>query len=169
MLTAGDIAERITVARRHMKLKRQGRSVPVHSEARAALAAWLEVLRVKGLLAAATPVFCSRMRRRRGKADALLPFGELPVQDEGAPETDRKPLTRGQAWQILHAAFVRCGIHGQTGTHSMRKSFARRVHRNARGNVARVQQALGHASLASTTTYLAADQDDVDQAILGED
>jgi site-specific recombinase XerC len=40
----GQMADRVEVSRRHMKGKRHSRSVPLHPEAREALAQWLPVL-----------------------------------------------------------------------------------------------------------------------------
>jgi integrase len=40
----GKIIDHVTVARRHMKKKTEGRTVPLHPEARAALSVWLEAL-----------------------------------------------------------------------------------------------------------------------------
>src|SRR5687768_14240032 len=60
----GKIVDHVTVARRHMKKKTEGRTVPLHPEARAALSVWLEALQkiLKGPLDPQTPVFCSRVR-----------------------------------------------------------------------------------------------------------
>jgi len=166
------IADRVTVARRRMKAKRQGRSVVIHPRARPPLAAWLEELRGRGLLAASTPVFCSRNRRRAPKAAPRLPFApdtdDPPPSAEASAPPDLRPLSIGQAWRILKAAFRRCGVYGATGTHSMRKTFASRVYGRSRDLVT-TQRALGHRNIASTMAYLSAAQDDVDRAILGED
>jgi hypothetical protein len=40
----GKVVDHVTVARKHMKKKTEGRGVPVHPEARAAIRVWLDVL-----------------------------------------------------------------------------------------------------------------------------
>jgi integrase len=53
----GKIVDHVTVQRRHMKKKTEGRTVALHPEAIAALSVWLEVLskRLKGALDPQTP------------------------------------------------------------------------------------------------------------------
>jgi site-specific recombinase XerD len=43
----GKLADRVEVARQHMKGKQHSRSVPLHSDAREALAAWLPILHAR--------------------------------------------------------------------------------------------------------------------------
>jgi integrase len=105
----GKIVDHVTVARRHMK-KTEGRTVPLHPEARAALSVWLEVLAkmLKATLGPQTPVFCSRVRDT---------------------ETGlRRAISREQAWRTLKEAFNSNELVGKLGTHAMRKTFARRMY-----------------------------------------
>lgn len=74
-------------------------------------------------------------------------------------------ISRIQAYRILKRAFHAAQISGKTGTHSCRKTFATKVY-DASGNDIRVtQHALGHRSLNSTASYLAVEQDDIDDII----
>jgi site-specific recombinase XerD len=59
----GKIVDHVTVQRRRMKGKVEGRTVPLHPQAQAALSMWLEVLQklLKGALDPETPVSCSRV------------------------------------------------------------------------------------------------------------
>jgi integrase len=144
----GKILEAVSVRRRHMKGKTSGRTVPLHPEARAALSVWLEVLakRLKGSLEPAMPVFCSR------------------VKD---PTTGlRRAVSREQAWRVLHEAFEACVLAGKLGTHCLRKTFAASMHRLLKGDLLKIQAALGHASVTSTTAYLSFNEQDVTRAIL---
>jgi integrase len=169
-ITPGMIADRIAVRRRRMKRKLEGRSVATHAEARRALADWLEEMRTRGLLAADSPVFLSRKAPRRRRGDSALPFdrmADLPPSD--AAPTGRRSIGRVEAWRILHGAFGRADVWGQTGTHSLRKTFAHRVDRRAKGDLMVVQQALGHRSIDSTVRYLARGQSQVDDVVTAED
>ena len=162
------IAARITVARRNMKRRRQGRTVPVHGDARQALAAWLEDIRTRwpDRLTPELPVFFSRKRRRRPAYGPLLPFGDGLERDDADDHATFASLTRQAAWVALNRAYSAASVYGSTGTHTMRKTFARRVHIAGGRDLVRTQQALGHANIASTMAYLASSQDDVDRAIL---
>src|SRR5437016_4989147 len=55
----GRLVERVTVQRRHMKKKLEGRTVLLHPEAKAALATWLLALRQMPATTAQTFVFRS--------------------------------------------------------------------------------------------------------------
>ena len=85
-LTVGDVyqhghlVERVTVQRRHMKKKIEGRTVVLHPEAKAALAAWLQTLQADGSLLPSVHIFQSRKGVNR-------------------------PLSRVQAYRILQEAY----------------------------------------------------------------
>jgi integrase len=142
------IAERVEVTRQHMKGKRQSRSVPLHPDARKALASWLPILqrRLGGVLPGETPVFCSRVK---------------DVQT-GLP----RAISREQGWRILKDAFETNELGGKLATHSLRKTFATRVHAAYGGDLRKTQRALGHHNINSTLHYLALDEAEVDAGIL---
>jgi site-specific recombinase XerD len=146
-LTVGDVwqhgqfVERVAVRRQHMKGKHQGRSVPLHGEAKAALAPWLMELHRLGAVTPATALFPSRKGVNR-------------------------PLRRGQAWAILQQACEANALTGQLGTHTMRKTFATKVYEKTGRDLRATQHALGHKSPASTAAYLAVDEAAVDAVIL---
>ena len=148
---AGQVAEWVSVARRAMKKKTEGRSVPLNPKARAALREWVEELRDGGHLSPDTPLFLSRKGGNR-------------------------PLTRQAVHHVLKGVYVANGITGKTGTHSMRKTFAKSVYaaavKLARSGQAVdpltfCQKALGHRSVNSTISYLAVGEDLVAETILG--
>ena len=132
------LADRVAVARRSMKGKVEGRAVVLHPDAKEALGAWLQE------------------RGEAAKPDSFL----------FASRKGQRPISRVQAWRILDAAFAAAGVEGQTGTHSMRKTFAGRVYDALGEDIFRLQQALGHRSINSTTAYLSFREEDVDAAIL---
>ena len=89
----GKVGDRISVHRRNMKGKTQGRTVLLHPEARAALSVWLEAL-----------------QRRRGALDPELPvFHSRTKGADGMP----RPISRVQAWRLLQQAYI---AHGLTGS-----------------------------------------------------
>jgi integrase len=144
----GKIVDHVTVARRYMKKKTEGRTVPLHPEARAALSVWLEVLQkmLKGHLDPQTPVFCSRVRD----------------QETGL----RRPISREQAWRILKEAFTANELTGKLGTHAMRKTFANRMYDKLGHDLVKTQRALGHKNINSTVAYLSFREEDITAAIL---
>jgi site-specific recombinase XerC len=82
----GQVLDVISVARRHMKGKTTGRSIGLHREAQAAVAAWLHAM-----------------------AEPKTPDTALFRSREGV----NRPLGRVQAWQILHDAFVTNQLPGR--------------------------------------------------------
>lgn len=133
----GKIAGRVWVARRHMKGKKEGRELVLHPEAKAAL-------------------------------EQLIPTldpGHDPFlfQAQGA---GGRPLNRRRAWQVLKKAAAACGLEGKLATHSMRKTFAHRVHERGGKDLRKTQEAMGHKNINSTAAYIGVDQDEVDDLIL---
>lgn len=77
-------------------------------------------------------------------------------------------LSRIQAHRILAEAFERAEVFGQRGelgTHCMRKTFASKMWEAHDGNIWKVQNALGHASPASTVAYLSFEESEQDAAV----
>jgi len=141
-LTVGDvyqnvqIVDEVYVARRNMKKKREGRRIKLHEEARSAISALVSSLEV---FYPASPLFQS--------------------QKGGA-------LNRKSAWLMLRKAYAAAGLNGKLGTHSMRKTFAKRIYEKLGKDLLKTQKALDHASVTSTAAYLSFNQDDIDDAIL---
>jgi integrase len=104
----GRLVDRVTVPRRHMKNTREGRTVRLHPEAKATLATWLLTVRQDPSATVQTFVFRSRKEVNR-------------------------PISKGQAWRILHEAVTANELTGKVGTHAMRKTFANRVYHQHRG------------------------------------
>jgi integrase len=146
-LTVGDVWQhgqfvaRVAVQRRYMKGKGQGRSVPLHPEAKAALANWL-----------------MQMRTIR----EVMPETYLFLSHKG----HNQPLRRAQAWHILHQAYEANELVGMIGCHGMRKSFGQKVYQRTGRDLRATQHAMGHLSPASTAAYLAVDEQAVDAIIL---
>jgi len=143
----GKIVDHVTVARRHMKKKTEGCTVPLHPEAKAAVSVWLKALQkmLKGKLDPATPVVCSRVRDT---------------------ETGlRRAIGREQAWRILKEAFASNELTGELGTHALRKTFARQMGERLERDPVKVQHAMSHKNINSTVAYLSFAAVDVLNAI----
>lgn len=162
------IADDLTVTRRNMKGRREGRTVPVHLELRLALVAWLEDLRRRLPLRPDLPLFLSRKRASSQPAARLV-----DVDAAIADVPDRwRALSRQQLWRIIRAACRRAQVYKPVGLHGLRKTFGERVLANARRDPTSeplliAQEALGHKSLDSTRHYLAVKREKVKAAILG--
>jgi integrase len=137
------VLSRITVPRRHMKGKVASRSVPLHLLAQLALAAWIDQMPCHFAVTPESYVFRSR-------------------------EGGNKPISRMHAHRILREAFDSCEMTGNLGTHSMRKTFAKRVHRRLGNDLAKTKEALGQKSVTATMHYMTFLQEEIDQAILAQ-
>jgi Phage integrase family len=86
----GRVVDQLTVRRAHMKQKREGRTVPVHPDAQAALTAWVRWLRQQPGVTAQTYVF----RSRKG---------------------GNRPISPVQAWRILRETCAANELMGKLG------------------------------------------------------
>jgi len=113
VLRNGEIVSKIGVAPRNMK-GGYGRTrwIPILPELHRALFSYLGWLRMRLELSPAMPLFISR---------------------EGDSEGNLRPLTRESARRIMHAAFAAAGVEndGRLGTHTLRKTWARKVYKNS--------------------------------------
>lgn len=75
-------------------------------------------------------------------------------------------LTRFTAHKIFKDAFKKAGLTGALATHSMRKTFAKKVYGALGNDLVALQQALGHAHINTTIDYVSVDQKAIDRAIL---
>ena len=137
----GQLVDRVTVHRRHMKRKLKSRTVILHPQAKAALQAWLDVMPRFTAVTPETYVFKSRKGPNR-------------------------PISRHQALRLLKEAFGSCEMTGRLGTHSMRKTFANNVHERLARDLAKTQRALGQQNIATTIRYLSFRNEEIDAAIL---
>lgn len=134
----GRVVSHVTVRRQAMKGKREGRTVYMHPGAQQALYGWLCELRGLGCVKTDNHVFV--------RADCT------------------GPISRQRAWQILKRAFRRAGCIGQLGTHTLRKTFARKISA-AGADLVALQSALGHRNVNSTVQYTNFTRDATDELI----
>jgi integrase len=94
----GQAVERVTVQRRHMKKKVEGRTVLLHPEAKAALTVWLDELKEDGACSPSAYMFQSRKGMNQ-------------------------PIDRRHAWRILGEAYAANGLTGKLGDAQLTKDF----------------------------------------------
>ncbi|MGE4297016.1 MAG: tyrosine-type recombinase/integrase [Desulfovibrionaceae bacterium] len=147
VIQRGHIKDDVTVARRNMKRKQEGRTVFLNDKARAALVAWLPELYRRGYASPESFVFQSQKGFNR-------------------------PISIVQGYRVLQQVFDALGMTGNLGTHSMRKSFANAVYAAflARGQsdpLRMTAKAMGHKSIDSTDRYLSFRREEVNDVIRG--
>jgi len=133
----GNYADRVTVAKRNMKKKRESRTVPIHPEAMSALKPLIDSIGIEN------------------------PKAFLFQSQKGG-----KRLHRGTAWHLLKKAYIACGMTGKVACHSMRKTFAKRVYEKLGRDLIATQKAMGHLEITSTASYLSFADEEIDDAIL---
>jgi integrase len=133
------VVPRLYLRRSAAKGKRAGASIVIHPEAGRAVTRWIKS---RGTNREPTEYLFSS-RKNRGHR-----------------------LSRTSAWRILHQAFIAAGVPGMAGTHCLRKTFARNVHKSLHGDLFRLSKAMRHASPMTTLAYLSFEQEDIDEAIL---
>lgn len=145
----GAVREKLVLERRHLKHgsglyrhKIRSRAVPLTARSRQALQRYLAVRLGKAAVDPHAPLFLSRTG------------GGLSI------------------WQInrLVHAFARragCPADRHYGSHSLRKTFARRVHEACGRDINLTRVALGHASVLVTQRYLGEDYARVEEIIRG--
>jgi len=121
----GQLADRVSVSRANTKKKVEGKTKRLIEPARRSLIAYLDT---RLGLQTSEPLF----RSRKG-------FGAI---------------TRRAALVIVKGAARELGLSGKIGTHSMRKSYAKKVYDETGGDYMKCKFALGHRSVASTESYL---------------
>jgi site-specific recombinase XerD len=143
-------ATEVTVSRRDLKGGRgarqrrvRSRSIPLNAAARAAIHAHIVSLSKAGT--------------------ALHPSGPLfPSLRKG------RALGRWQANRIVHRVTAAAGLprQGRYGTHTLRKTYCRKLYAASRHDINLTRAAMGHASIATTQKYLEVDEDRVRDLVL---
>ncbi|MDX2186394.1 MAG: tyrosine-type recombinase/integrase [Opitutaceae bacterium] len=91
----------------------------------------------------------------------------LFISREGDESDNLRPLTRESVRRILHAAFAAAAIEnvGRLGTHTLRKTWARKFYKNSGNDLTILKAALNHSDVSVTVKYLEVDGEDVMAAI----
>jgi site-specific recombinase XerD len=135
----GKVANRATVQKCNTKGKIEGRSVVLNEYAKEMIGQLIK----EGNLTENMPLFGSR----KGNGS----------------------IGRKHAWKILTKAFNDCSLEGNLSCHATRKTFAANVYKASGKDIVKVQAALGHRSLSSTSSYLASTSAETDEAVLAID
>lgn len=75
------------------------------------------------------------------------------------------PISRVQAWQIIHDAAKSCGVEGAIGTHTLRKTFGYHFYQQSK-DVAMLQYIFGHSSPSITLRYIGINDEMVEKALV---
>lgn len=140
--SAGVLNSHVRIPASRMKARKRGRSAVLAKVARTYVEVWLRELELLGQAGGNMALFQSR----KGSS----------------------AISRVQGHRILVDAFNIADLHGAPGelaTHCMRKTFAAKMWDAHDQNIWKVQNALGHASPASTVAYLSFEDSEQQAAI----
>ncbi len=84
-------------------------------------------------------------------------------------EGGNRPLSRYQAHRVIVDAAGACGFTERIATHSMRKTFVRRIYELSGHDLIKTQRIVGHRSPLTTARYLETDQADLDALVRAQD
>lgn len=135
----GRVVDQVTVRRAHMKGSREGRTVLLHASVRELLGEYLAGIEQRPEM-------------------PLFPSQKAPSE----------PISYPQAWRGLQAAFAANRLGMGLGSHTMRKSYARRQKELLHSDLTALQDALGHRHITTTMAYLSFDRAAVDAAAVGQ-
>lgn len=133
----GIVPNHVTVQRRNVKGKREGRTVVLHPVIKDSIVEYL-------------------LANMHLSADS-----ELFLNQSGT-----KAISRQQAWNIVEAAFAACNLTGTLGTHSLRKTFALNAYEKSGHCLLKTKRALGHTDIRTTEKYLSFAENEVEELIL---
>lgn len=127
----------ITISKSRMKGKKFSRTVRLNSDTQRILQQLVKQLQHRG-------------RARRN--DALF------QSRQGAKG---KALGARQVNNIIKELVARAGCLGQFSSHSFRKTFAEQCRRIFRGDILKIQKALGHSDIRNTIRYLSYNEEEI--------
>ena len=142
IVQAGRLTDSIIYRRANRKGKTESRTVALHRNARKALSAWINQLAKGTILTAGDFVFRSRKGINR-------------------------PISRVQYHRILKEAVQANELRGPLATHAMRKTYAEAMRLYFKGDIFKIQKAMGHKNINSTVAYLSFNEEDIEKAIRG--
>lgn len=98
--------------------------------------------------------------------NALLHYIEIKQLDSDdylfQSTKTKKPITRQQAYRVIHDAAAAVGIQGKIGTNSMRKTFGYHAYKQGVA-ISLLQKHFHHATPSETRKYLGIEKDEIIQ------
>jgi integrase len=137
----GQVKSIITVAKSRMKGKQFSRTVKLNSDTQRVLSKLVKKL---------------KQHNRARRTDALF---------QSRQGYKGKALGARQVNNIIKELFAKAGCVGNFSSHSFRKTFAEECRRLFRGDILKIQKALGHSDIRNTIRYLSYDNEEILEVI----
>jgi len=137
----GQVKSVITVAKSRMKGKLFSRTVKLNSDTQRVLNKLVKKL---------------QQHNRARRTDALF---------QSRQGYKGKALGARQVNNIIKELFAKAGCVGQFSSHSLRKTFAEECRRLFRGDILKIQKALGHSDIRNTIRYLSYNEEEILEVI----
>jgi integrase len=137
----GQVKSLLTVTKSHMKGKRFSRSVRLNSDTQRVLSKLVKKL---------------QQHNRARRTDALF---------QSRQGYKGKALGVRQVNNIIKELFAKAGCVGNFSSHSFRKTFAEECRRLFRGDILKIQKALGHSDIRNTIRYLSYNEEEILEVI----
>ena len=137
----GQVKSIITVAKSRMKGKLFSRTVKLNSDTQRVLSKLVKKL---------------KQHNRARRTDALF---------QSRQGYKGKALGARQVNNIIKELFAKAGCVGNFSSHSLRKTFAEECRRLFRGDILKIQKALGHSDIRNTIRYLSYNEAEILEVI----
>jgi site-specific recombinase XerD len=137
---SGTVPAEIYLQRKNAKGKAAGAGMKLHQQARAIITRYVTELITTG----------------RGNPTDFLFQSRKGIN---------QPILPRSVWRIINNAAKKSGMTGKIGTHSMRKTFAKKVYNSSGKDITVAQKALRHTNIVTTQLYIEPDQADIDKAV----
>jgi len=137
----GQVKSLVTVTKSYMKGKRFSRSVRLNSDTQRVLSKLVKKL---------------KQHNRARRTDALF---------QSRQGYKGKALGARQVNNIIKELFAKAGCIGKFSSHSFRKTFAEQCRRIFRGDILKIQKALGHSDIRNTIRYLSYNEEEILEGI----